>query len=238
MRTVQDNGPKPKKEEPQKLTPKQVKHLKKRGIWTLSIVGLAGTVLLCVGLVGHVSANKRMNELEAEQNQINTTLENRIAVKKAANKRKIRNAGQAVTGLNYVRQNKDDKVMNAFFSRILTWDNADEYRKNRDWALKTYSIDPNGAFAKAMLPDVAQTGIGVGDKGTNTIAINSLNMKFLDMKSYVTDIRGSDYSYFAIIRVQSHDHKGNVATGNIAVEYTMDGHGKFYNMSAYNSGDY
>lgn len=239
MRTIRDNGSKPEKDEDlQKLTQEDVKHLQKRGIITLSIIGLAGTVLLGIGLYGHYSAINEMNHTLSAEKQINTEVENKIAVKQAANQRETRNAGQAITGLNYVRQNKDDRTMNNFFSRILTWDNADEYRSNRKWALKNYSIDPNSSFAKTMLPDVAQTNIGVGDKGTNTIDINSLNMKFLDMKSYVTDIRGSDYTYFAVIRVQSHDRKGAVATGNIAVIYTMDGHGKFYNLKAYNSGDY
>ena len=236
MRTVQDNGP--EKEEQAKLTQKEAKHLRKRGVWTLTGIGAIGTVMLAIGLVGRSSAVKNMNNILSYQNQANTEVENKIAVKKAANQRKVKNAGQAITGLDYVRQNKDDKVMNQFLSRILTWDNADEYRANRRWAFKKYSIDPNSSFAKTMLPDVAQTNIGVGDKGTNTIDINSLNMKFLDMKSYVTDIRGSDYTYFAVIRVQSHDRKGAVATGNIAVIYTMDGHGKFYNLKAYNSGDY
>lgn len=236
MRTVQDNGP--KKEEQPKLTQKEAKHLRKRGVWTLTGIGAIGTVMLAIGLVGHSSAVKNMNNILSYQNQANTEVENKIAVKKAANQRKVKNAGQAITGLDYVRQNKDDKVMNQFLSRILTWDNADEYRANRRWAFKKYSIDPNSSFAKTMLPDVAQTNIGVGDKGNNTIDINSLNMKFLDMKSYVTDIRGSDYTYFTVIRVQSHDKKGAVATGNIAMIYTMDGHGKFYNLKAYNSGDY
>lgn len=236
MRTVQDNGP--KKEEQPKLTQKEAKHLRKRGVWTLAGIGAIGTVMLAIGLVGRSSAVKNMNNILSYQNQANTEVENKIAVKKAANQRKVKNAGQAITGLDYVRQNKDDKVMNQFLSRILTWDNADEYRANRRWAFKKYSIDPNSSFAKTMLPDVAQTNIGVGDKGNNTIDINSLNMKFLDMKSYVTDIRGSDYTYFTVIRVQSHDKKGAVATGSIAMIYTMDGHGKFYNLKAYNSGDY
>lgn len=236
MRTVQDNGP--KKEEQTKLTQKEAKHLRKRGVWTLTGIGAIGTVMLAIGLVGRSSAVKNMNNILSYQNQANTEVENKIAVKKAANQRKVKNAGQAITGLDYVRQNKDDKVMNQFLSRILTWDNADEYRANRRWAFKKYSIDPNSSFAKTMLPDVAQTNIGVGDKGNNTIDINSLNMKFLDMKSYVTDIRGSDYTYFTVIRVQSHDKKGAVATGSIAMIYTMDGHGKFYNLKAYNSGDY
>ena len=235
MRTVQDNGP---KEDESKLTQNEAKHLRKRGVWTLTGIGAIGTVMLAIGLVGNSSAVKNMNNILSYQNQANTEVENKIAVKKAANQRKVKNAGQAITGLDYVRQNKDDKVMNQFLSRILTWDNADEYRANRRWAFKKYSIDPNSSFAKTMLPDVAQTNIGVGDKGDNTIDINSLNMKFLDMKSYVTDIRGSDYTYFTVIRVQSHDKKGAVATGNIAMIYTMDGHGKFYNLKAYNSGDY
>lgn len=236
MRTVQDNGP--KKEEQAKLTQNEAKHLRKRGVWTLTGIGAIGTVMLAIGLFGHASTVKNMNNILSYQNQANTEVENKIAVKKAANQRKVKNAGQAITGLDYVRQNKDDKVMNQFLSRILTWDNADEYRANRRWAFKKYSIDPNSSFAKTMLPDVAQTNIGVGDKGDNTIDINSLNMKFLDMKSYVTDIRGSDYTYFTVVRVQSHDKKGAVATGNIAMIYTMDGHGKFYNLKAYNSGDY
>lgn len=236
MRTVQDNGP--KKEEQAKLTQNEAKHLRKRGVWTLTGIGAIGTVMLVIGLFGHASAVKNMTNILSYQHQANTEVENKIAVKKAANQRKVKNAGQAITGLDYVRQNKDDKVMNQFLSRILTWDNADEYRANRRWAFKKYSIDPNSSFAKTMLPDVAQTNIGVGDKGDNTIDINSLNMKFLDMKSYVTDIRGSDYTYFTVIRVQSHDKKGAVATGNIAMIYTMDGHGKFYNLKAYNSGDY
>ena len=60
MRTVQDNGP---KEDESKLTQNEAKHLRKRGVWTLTGIGAIGTVMLAIGLVGHSSAVKNMNKI-------------------------------------------------------------------------------------------------------------------------------------------------------------------------------
>lgn len=209
------------------------KPLKQNTLKSFLLIGAIGVVALFAGYSRYNSATHGGSQILNAEKAQNVALENKIAIKKAANKKAIRNAGQSITGLDYVRQDKDDKIMNAFFNKILDWKDADEYRAARKWALKNYSIDPDSQFAKVLLPSVAQTNVGVGEKGTNEIDMNSENMHFLDMQSYVTDIRGSDYTYFAVLRVQVHDKKGAVDTERIVAMYTMDAHGRFYNAKAY-----
>lgn len=232
MRIVNENGKKADQIK-QQIAVNQPKQFKKKTVTSFAVIGLIGLAMFGVGGLHHSNVINHNKTVLTQEKNINVNLENKIAIKKAANKKATQNAGQSITGLDYVRQDKDDKIMNQFFNRILTWKNADEYRQNRDWALKNYTIDKTSQFAQVLLPSVEQTNIGVGDKGNNEIDINKYNMKFLDMKSYVTDIRGSDYTYFAVVRVQTHDKQGAVATGKFAVMYTMNGHDRFYNASAY-----
>lgn len=176
------------------------------------------------------------NNLIYQQNQQISGLKNSISIKKAAQNKKERKANAAITGLDYAKQDKDNAVANDLFSLATTWENGAEYRKNRSDIIKKYGIPGNSTFMKTFMPPLNQTGMVIGNNGTNRVDSTNANMKFLRLHSYITDISGTTYSYLTIITTQTHDKKGQTTTSTIAARYTIDGQEKIRRLSATNIG--
>lgn len=201
------------------------------------LVGIGLTGLVCL-LFGGMYAKHKIDSNEAAiaaQAQQIAGLKNKIAVKKAANNRKIEKATQQMTGLNYVRKDKDDALMGKFLEKACTWENADQYRQIRQEIMDEYGLSPKSSFMTVFMPKLTQDGVKIGSNGSNgsnEISRNGENMKYNDMTSYVTDISGNDYSYLTIATVESHDKKGAVADGTIVLRYTINGNNKITKLNA------
>ena len=202
----------------------------------LVIFGVIGLVFF-LGCLFWTSHTRGHNEqiLASQKAQIEA-LENKISVKQAANNRKIKKANQAITGLNYVRKDKDDAIVTKFFQKCTTWNNAQQYRRLREEIMQKYGISEKSSFMTNFMPKLPQENMGIGNNGHNEVDDDNLNLSFDSIHTYVTDIAGSNYSYFGIVTVNSHDKKGATATGTIAVRYTVNGRGKITNLSASNVG--
>lgn len=189
------------------------------------LVGIGCTVY------SHLLNNGTQEALTAETQKI-SGLQNKIDVQKAANSRKIKKAEQAITGLNYVRKDKDDATIDSFLNTSCTWNNARQYRRMRDELVHKYGLSEHSTFMKNFVPSLAQIGMKPGDDGTNKVDYDGLNMKYDDKTSYVTGISGSDYSYFAVVHVLTQNKKGKIAKGTAIFRYTIDGNQKIKKLDA------
>lgn len=189
------------------------------------LLGVAG------GIYGHMLNKGTNNALAMEEQRIDG-LQNKIDVQKAANNRKIKKAEQAITGLNYVRKDKDDATIDGFLQQSCTWNSAKQYREMREVLFKKYGLSKNSTFMKTFVPSLAQIGMKPGDDGNNEVDYDGLNMKYEDKTSYVTGISGDNYSYFAVVHVMTHNKKGKVARGTAIFRYTIDGDEKIKNLDA------
>lgn len=179
----------------------------------------------------HLLNTGTQEALTAETQKING-LQNKIDVQKAANSRKVKKAEQAITGLDYVRKDKDDATIDGFLNTSCTWNNAKQYRQMRDELIHKYGLSKNSTFMKTFVPSLAQIGMKPGDDGTNKVDYDGLDMKYEDKTSYVTGIGGSDYSYFAIVHVLTKNKKGSIARGIAIFRYTIDSNQKIKKLDA------
>ena len=201
---------------------------------TLMCAGLASLLfLLGAGIYSNNKMSSNQAILANQQTQI-AGIKNQISAKKAANNRAIEHATQEVSGLSLERRDQDKALAQKLFNLVCTWDNGQEYRKNRNKALSEYHINPNSNFADAFLPPLEQQGMRLGkSNGTNTIDEDNLNMRLNEIDLYVTGINGNTYSYFAVVHVSSHNKKGATADGTITATFdTIGGQIKHLDASA------
>lgn len=198
----------------------------------LMIIGAVGAIFCLIVFMWTHHTHKVDDQILATWQTAIAKKQNDIEVKKAANNRAVKKANQAITGYDMSKANKDKGAAIDLFRQCTTWDNGQEYRKIRQDIMKEYKLKANSSFMTTFLPPLVQQGMRIGNDGHNEIDSDHLNMKFVDLDPYITDISGSTYDYFAIVTVQSKDKKGAVATGNFAVRYRVDGKQQISNLSA------
>lgn len=203
-----------------------------RNIKLTLVLFVAGLLFLGGSCLYNSLIIKQYNGAIANQNNNIVSLENKISVAKAANNRKMRGFNQSITGLNLVRKKTDDQKAESLLKYATTWNSGKSYRQKRKAIMKEYKLSDNDNFMKVFMPPLEQYGMSLKSSGSNEIDVNSLNMKYDGMTSYVTNIQGNNYSYFTVVTVSSHDKKGAVAQGKVAASYTIDGHGKISNLNA------
>lgn len=196
------------------------------------VLFVAGLLFLLGSFLYNSLTVKQYNGIIADQNNNIVGIQNKISVTKAANNRKMRGLNQSITGLNLVRKKTDDQKAEALLKYATTWNSGSSYRKKRKTIMKEYKLSDNDNFMKVFMPPLEQYGMSLKSSGSNEIDVDSLNMKYDSMRSYVTNIQGNKYSYFTVVTVSSHDKKGAVAQGKVAASYTVDGQGKISNLNA------
>lgn len=159
-------------------------------------------------------------------------IRNQIQIKSQAAAQANQVVVQNTTGLDAERVVKDDKAAATFMSKILTWSDYKTYQENRRICIEDYDLDPDGPFMTAFLPDVPE--ITSADGTTyNRIDEWDLNMRYENMKSYVTNISGSAYSYMAFVTVSARDEKGATSISTCVFVYKVSSGGELYDVSAY-----
>ena len=185
-----------------------------------------GVLFVIVGLVvsGNIE-NKHISEYKELYAQYEQ-LQSDIATKKAEVESQSNNITQVVTGLDEQRHNHDDESMVSFFNYVLNWHNFDEFCAARDEVKEKYN--PDDEFMHLFFPDI-QTAVSPDGHVYNYIDINNLTMEYSDMQSYIINIDGDEYTYFAIITIQSVTN-GNLGQNTIAMRYTIDADSKIVNI--------
>lgn len=154
-----------------------------------------------------VDANNQLIQLE---NQRDTTVGIRDE-----QKQEVLNE---TSGLDLVRQAADDEVVKEMMGEIFTWENLEEYNQIKKFMVGKYKVDEKQV--EALMPEVAV--IPSQTENINEIDAYGLNMKFVDMTSYVVGITGTDYRYLTEVTVRSSDKAGNTADGKVLVGYSVD----------------
>lgn len=136
----------------------------------------------------------------------------------------------ATTGLNQARVDKDNDIAKTFIESVMTWDSYDQYVRIRRECMEKYGLDENSEFMKAFLPPV--TNSVLDGKNYNQIDTVGLNVQFEDMDTYVTDITGDIYFYFAFVTWSSHDTNGAEAETTSIFTYKINSDGMLLNVDA------
>ena len=184
------------------------------------------SILLIIGIVCRQLFLHSYDNLLAKSKQDLTDMRNERDMQ---NQKRV-NAKQELlnktTGLDLARQAHDDEIATKMFEDIFTWSDFKEYNQKQKAMLKKYHISED--IVRRLMPDVKE--IDTGDKKINEVDAYHLNMRFTGLKSFVTKISGTDYSYLTEVGVASKDELDNEASGKILMSYNVSLNGKVDNI--------
>lgn len=146
----------------------------------------------------------RSENLEAQQVRIHE-LENNIATKdeEKAKERQVV-VEQATGGLDRSRVNNDQKKIEELMGLVFEWQSMDGYMKNRKTVMDSYNIPQDSTFMVDFMPGEIE---GVSREAPNGEMIyvfdKDLASKLDSVDTYVTDINGDTYSYFAVVQAHT-----------------------------------
>lgn len=168
--------------------------------------------------------------LSAQSSEI-ASLQNRLAVLEAAADDDTATAIYIASGLDTARQSNDDAIMDVFFAVAFTWSDYESYMSVRQTLMDNYGFTEEDDFISRFMPDVGT--LTIDGNTINEIDLNGLNCEYVSMESNVIGIEGGTYSYFTLVTILSSDSIGATATDDMAVTYSVDSEGNFYDVMAY-----
>ena len=146
----------------------------------------------------------RSQNLQAQQVRIHE-LENNITTKdeEKAKERQVV-VEQATGGLDRSRVNNDQKKIEELMGLVFEWQSMDGYMKNRKTVMDSYNIPQDSTFMVDFMPGEIE---GVSREAPNGEMIyafdKDLASKLDSVDTYVTDINGDTYSYFAVVQAHT-----------------------------------
>lgn len=140
------------------------------------------------------------------------------------------NVSKKATGLDAERVKTDDIIIEKFLKKCLSWKSYDEFKAIREEITESYNFAKDSNFMSVMFPNIEVT-----DKDGNVynrIDVESLNMSYDSLKSYVTNISNGVYTYFTEVTVTS-TADDNTSSGMIVCTYSIDEDGNMMNIDAF-----
>lgn len=196
-------------------------------------------VLVAIGLfVGTSIANRQwtreLGELDAEINELSISSESNNDIQKDITNRVDKDVVPA--GYESGRKIVDDGIASDIFKYATTWSSSQTYESQRDHLLNKYEfLDENSQFLREFFPAVDRV---VVRDASGEIVSNPLddgrNIQFTDLQTFVMDVKGTVYSYFAQINIVSSGYGGKgTSSGQLIATYDVDDQGVVSNIQCY-----
>ena len=185
---------------------------------------LIGVVVFVGAVMYSNSKSGAMNDTISELQGQLTTLENEYALKLSTQTQENERVIKLVTGVEQERKANDDSKMTSIMYDVVTWSSYAEYCQKRQNFIDTYGEDE--PFLNMFFPAVA---VATSADGTqyNTIDTLGLRLEFSSLNSYIVNINGNKYSYFAIVSVTA---DGGNTKKSFVITYDMDANGTVTNL--------
>lgn len=186
---------------------------------------LIGVVVFVGAVMYSNSKSGAMNDTISELQGQLTTLENEYALKLSTQTQENERVIKLVTGVEQERKANDDSKMTSIMYDVVTWSSYAEYCQKRQNFIDTYGEDE--PFLNMFFPAVA---VATSADGTqyNTIDTLGLRLEFSSLNSYIVNINGNKYSYFAIVSVTADG--GTNTKKSFVITYDMDANGTVTNL--------
>ena len=162
-----------------------------------SIIGLT-LVVVSFGVMSGVLSSRTNNLSQLESNKIQ--LQNKIDQMSVQNKTLVTKVKSQATGLKSDKVEADNKAVNDLMTYVFNWKSYDEYTKIREDLMTKYYLKSDSSFMTVFMPELFNEEID--GKKYNRIDVNGYNIKYNNIKTYVTSSDSSDvYSYFSVVSV-------------------------------------
>lgn len=194
-----------------------------------SVIGLTLVVASFVIMVSVSNSRTQfLSQLEGKKVQ----LQNKIDQMSVQNKTTVTKVKAQAGGLKSDKVEADDKAVNDLMTYIFNWKSYDEYTKIREDLMTKYYLKSDSSFMTVFMPELFNEEID--GKKYNRIDVNGYNVKYNNIKTYVTNADSSDvYSYFAVVSVTTQSKNEGSKDFSLALEYKMTKDSKIYDLVGY-----
>lgn len=194
-----------------------------------SIIGLT-LVVISFGVMSGVLSSRTNNLSQLESNKIQ--LQNKIDQMSVQNKTLVTKVKSQATGLKSDKVEADNKAVNDLMTYVFNWKSYDEYTKIREDLMTKYYLKSDSSFMTVFMPELFNEEID--GKKYNRIDVNGYNIKYNNIKTYVTSSDSSDvYSYFSVVSVTTQSKNEGSKDFSLALEYKMTKDSKIYDLIGY-----
>lgn len=194
-----------------------------------SIIGLT-LVVVSFGVMSGVLSSRTNNLSQLESNKIQ--LQNKIDQMSVQNKTLVTKVKSQATGLKSDKVEADNKAVNDLMTYVFNWQSYDEYTKIREDLMTKYYLKSDSSFMTVFMPELFNEEID--GKKYNRIDVNGYNIKYNNIKTYVTSSDSSDvYSYFSVVSVTTQSKNEGSKDFSLALEYKMTKDSKIYDLIGY-----
>lgn len=194
---------------------------------------------ICVLVVGMILRNgwtKKIETVQREKADVATQAQLEENRQVQAVKETAQSMVREVSGIDFSRKAKDDKLAEAFIKYATEWESYDTYVSSREEFKAKYPyIDESSYYLSKFFPPADSMIIR---DASNAVVYNMFdngrNIHFDTLESYVMNISDDGvYSYFAEIMCHSDLSRGKRGTSHMVALYSIDADGKFSGVTAY-----
>lgn len=183
---------------------------------------VAGVVLVAVAIVAGVTTAGHTSTLNAQKSELRAT-NAQVETARAAAEDIGRTTSLLESGANGERIASDTKIVKELAERVLTWDSHASYEEARASTMRAYALGEDSPFMKAFLPPAP---VNRDEQGNEYPYIDAakLNSRVAGTTVKLLSVDGLDYSYLALVDVQSTSSDGAGKASNVATIFvTIDG---------------
>lgn len=196
------------------------------------IPSVIGLTLVFVSFVIMVSVSNSRTQSLSQLEGKKVQLQNKIDQMSVQNKTTVTKVKAQAGGLKSDKVEVDDKAVNDLMTYIFNWKSYDEYTKIREELMTKYYLKSDSSFMTVFIPELFNEEID--GKKYNRIDVNGYNVKYNNIKTYVTNADSSDvYSYFAVVSVTTQSKNEGSKDFSLALEYKMTKDSKIYDLVGY-----
>lgn len=198
---------------------------------------MLGVVVLLFGFLVYTgNARSQAASLHEIRNEI-AGVESKIKTQKLVIENNQNEITEVVTGSLGERRLRDDKIVEAFFEKVFSWDSFATYNQTRE-ALKTeYKMDPKGAFLQTFFPEVVNETMPRADgtvQEVNRIDLLEMSNQLVSFTSYNTKVDGANYTYFTWVKWSARNNtRTTMGVTETLVSYTINADGEITEVYTY-----
>lgn len=190
-----------------------------------NIIVIITAILALATLAWSSSASSNRSDVLKEQEAQILQLQQSLDSSQAINDEEYVEAIKIISnGMDINRKRNDDGLVNGLFKTAFTWNGLNEYLAQRNDVKNRYGIDKDSQFLTEFLPGEDQGVVRKDESGkTYKVVDDGVNSSYDGMRSYVTSVDGTIYSYIAFVKstARSKDGTGS-STMHYVVRYTIN----------------
>lgn len=193
-----------------------------------------GAILAATLVVSGVVTSNNQHQLASQREHLDA-LTTQIEEAAASTNELETAASLAGKGANLERVASDTEIIRALVKGAMTWDSHDSYTSAREKIMAAYGLNDADSFIQSFLPEAPVNRDSEGNEYPYIDAAG-LNSRVGDISVSVLNVDGADYSYMALVDVQSTSSDGLGAAVNVAtVLIDIAGDGEVLDVSGFAS---